>query len=196
MTKKEATQLLAHIVAVHPWVKLDKNTPAAWADLLRDVTFEEAQAAVRLRLALDDRPPSVAAVRASVVEKRLALPTSYQAWWEVERRANWRAKSVGCVGCGGRGFADLEAGTLCTACGGAGDHLDFKGEPPVHPLARQAADRVGGLVAIRASDDRTWIRRDFLKAFDELRDGEVVRENERTLTSPSALSASDALLSS
>lgn len=198
MTEKEAALLLTHITEVHPWVKFKPRSAARWADLFRDIPFDEAEAALRLRLALDDRPPTIAAVRATVVEKRLGLPTSYDAWFQIERRAAWKAEHSHCRDCGGRGYANFDADLICPTCGGAGETLDFTGEPVVHPLAQRAVDLIGGLVTIRDVTDRTWLRRDFLKAFDELRNSEVLRENERMLTAPPALPAapSDHALSS
>ena len=67
MTKQETTMLFALIKSLFPWDDSFKNaTPdmvVAWAEMLEDIPFDHAKAAIKASVAASKFPPSIADIR-------------------------------------------------------------------------------------------------------------------------------------
>ncbi|PHJ36849.1 hypothetical protein P378_20015 [Desulforamulus profundi] len=88
MTKTETAKLLSYITAVYPNIDIRQGTIEAWHDLLNDIPYEIAKAAVKKVLAEQEILclPAVGKIRAAAVELTTPrLPSASEAWGEVTR---------------------------------------------------------------------------------------------------------------
>lgn len=86
MTKAEAMQLVAQLKASYPRQTVDKNTIAAYASMLEDLSFAQAKAAVQRLLCSAKWFPTIAEIRAEAArEETGSLPSPEEAWGIVMR---------------------------------------------------------------------------------------------------------------
>ena len=84
MTKTEVAALLAVCSAAFPHVSVTKETAAVYAEMLADLEYRAALAAVKRLIATSQYFPSVAAIRETTVTLTApAIPSNAAAWAEV-----------------------------------------------------------------------------------------------------------------
>ncbi len=86
MTRKEVAGLVAALTAAFPRAEIGENTVRVYIDMLADLDFDEAQAAVKKLMATSTFFPSIAEIRQAVADLRTRhLPEPEEAWEEVMR---------------------------------------------------------------------------------------------------------------
>ncbi|MFL5313057.1 MAG: hypothetical protein ACJ79H_21705 [Myxococcales bacterium] len=125
--------------------KITPDVLALYLAELSDLPPAAVEAAARELIRTSDFFPTIKALREAAVERLLSLPTEAQALAQIEARMGWARKSE-----------------------------DARGDPPeVHPLVREALDRVGGWHAFRATDEAGVVRGQFLRLYRDLRSTSV-----------------------
>lgn len=170
---------VAILVAAYPEARLDPKTPDVYVRALDDLEANDLRDAVMTLIATSRRFPTVAELRETVVERRLALPAGIEAWELVAAYAGEPARYELCPDCGGRGWKDADAEVACPCCRAEGrvEVGRQRRYDRLPPPARRALQAVGGSGAIQGSDSEPVIRAQFLKAYDVFRRQAVTDEN-------------------
>ena len=88
MTRHEAAQIIAALASAFPAFSPARETVAVYVEALSDLDYADTVAATHDLIRLEDRFPSVAAIRRRVGHRAgLLAPTAAQAWDEVNRQA-------------------------------------------------------------------------------------------------------------
>lgn len=177
MTPADARIVVSHLVDAFPHAQLRAETVRVYEKSLSDFTIEEAYRAINTWTATERFFPAIAALRELIMEERLQLPQSIEAWELVQERIAWRPTEwENCLQCAGLGTRLYEPGddgrtaeeVACSACRGAG--RTALGEPPsLDDVTQRALDLVGGLWAVRHTDQPGIMRAQFLKAHESFR---------------------------
>lgn len=112
---------------------------------LQDVPVDTLERAIREVIRTHDRFPTVAAIRAAAAEATLRLPTEGDALAQIERRIAW----------------------------GRANENERGDRPEIHPLVRDALERVGGFHAFRNAESPEILRGQFGRLYRELRAGAI-----------------------
>ena len=84
MTKTEVAALLAVCAAAYPHVNVTRETAAVYAEMLADLDYADALAAVKRLIATSQFFPTVAAIRETTVSLTAPpIPSNAAAWAEV-----------------------------------------------------------------------------------------------------------------
>lgn len=84
MTKGESMKLLAMLRAAWPRQEVGADTAEVYAEMLKDIPFDEASAAVRRIVQTSKWFPAIAEIREQVAESRSALDPPELAWGQVQ----------------------------------------------------------------------------------------------------------------
>jgi hypothetical protein len=88
MTKAEVTKLLTITAAMYPKFEISNIKIELWADLIGDIPFKVAQAALKKVMMTSEFPPTVAEIRkaaAEITTPKNEVMDAGQAWGEVQR---------------------------------------------------------------------------------------------------------------
>jgi len=89
VTRHEAAQIIAALASAFPAFPPARETVAVYVEALSDLDYADTVAATHDLIRLEDRFPSVAAIRRRVGHRTgLLAPTAAQAWDEVNRQAS------------------------------------------------------------------------------------------------------------
>ena len=177
--------LIERLRALCPKVDVGSETTLVYLEALSDIPDEALVDAFTVLARTWTQPyslPMPAHIRGVVAERTLGLPSSVAAWDQAERYCFRTPTTIPCEheDCDS-GFivhvgADAEDGYLppverCPACNGAGRYEI--NVPEVHPMVRRAIEHVGGWYTIRTTERIDTTRREFMRAYEQIRDDEL-----------------------
>jgi hypothetical protein len=145
MTGEEVNHTVAILQGAFPNHPVNPDTVRAYGWMLRDFTFPDVSRAVVTLLATSRFWPTIAEVRAAVIEERLALPTPERAWELVAER--------------------LSATGLLPE-----DH-----PAKAHPVIKRAVRAMGGIAGMAEEDNVAALRRQFMEQYAAIRAEHVTR---------------------
>ena len=135
-----AEKLLADLRRAFPRQDVTVETIVVYQRELADVPAAVLEVAVRTVIRASRWFPTVAELREVAAEHMLKLPGEAEALAQIEARMVWARQPE-----------------------------STRGAPPLHPLAQEALDRVGGFHTFRVAEDATVIRGQYGRLYRELR---------------------------
>lgn len=133
--------LIVELMRAYPRQPFTEDNFRAYQAALADVPPELLEPAVRALIRETKWLPTIAEIRERVAELALRLPREPEALQQIEERMRWGRESA-----------------------------TTRGDPPdVHPLVREALDRVGGWHSFHIAEEATVIRGQFGRLYRELR---------------------------
>jgi hypothetical protein len=171
--------LVALLISAYPRAAWPEPTRSLYVETLSGFDHLDGRRAIERTIATSDWPPSIAELRRTVAEQRLALPSEIEAWELAVDHAAARGPGAPrryCLACAATGRT---VDGLCPECEGTGDEdvLDLDRMPPVPDPIPAAVRAVGGWRTIRTSERPEHLRRDFVDAYRRLRAEAIERES-------------------
>lgn len=141
-----SADLIARLEQAFPREKVSAQRMGLLLAEVADIPPAALEAAVQDAIRRSEFFPSIAALRNAAAEWMLGLPREPDALAQVEVRMAWARRP----------------------------EAERSSDPPeVHPLVREALDRVGGWHAFRATDEAGVVRGQFMRIYRELRAGAI-----------------------
>lgn len=191
--------IIAELAASFPSAKITRETQIAYVRQLADIPADELADVARAHALESEWFPTVRDLRRGVIERRLALPTSDQAWLLVLDRATMPA-TVTCPARCARGVlaggkpikvdrslmktiqdrhlrsslekiarAAAQPTHMCDICNGEGE-IPNPALPEIDGPVKAALAHIGGTASIAMSENIGILRAQFLKAYDHARE--------------------------
>jgi hypothetical protein len=155
MKDSDTTTIVAALVAAYPSQTIRQPTIELYQSALADLDFNETLLAVQRIIKTSRFFPTIAEIRASVVQERLGAPSPSLAWEIVEdliQTCYWR------------------------------QHTGWEKMPDYrHELVERAVAAMGGLRDMQQSPTQSVIRGQFLRLYTDILDGQTKRMATETI---------------
>lgn len=153
---------VAGLAAAYPRQAIQRETVSVYVRALRDLPVQHVEAAVLTLITESVFFPTVAEIRAAVLDRTHPLPEPEEAWEQVVAWLARRGKRETCPTCEGI-IGDAE----CPTCHDQGA-VAVESDPPDEVVLR-ALDNVGGPTAYLDTDEPGIVRAQFVKAYAAFR---------------------------